>query len=132
MAQPSSKKDSNDKPNIESETKINEHEDASNSEVSLLRRELANLRREFNEYKQKMSWKIFNGNSFDKNKEYRIRFNKGGGYNVVEYFDSKTLFFRCSTANHYYGCIEISNIKRWHYRHCGNSAQKVNGYEDNG
>ena len=102
------------------------------SSVSQLTQSLQGLTASFNVYKDKMRWKVFNGNAFDKNKEYRVRMNEGGGYNAVEIFDSQTMFFRCSTANHFYGCIEVTNLHRWHYRHCGNSATKVKGYEDNG
>ena len=92
-----------------------------------LRQIVEGLRREVS----KMTWREFTGNAFDKSKEYRVRMNRGGGYYSVDYFDSRTLFFSCSTANHYYGCIEVTAPRRWHYRYKGNSAKKVpNG--DNG
>ena len=88
------------------------------------------LQHELGALKQKMSWMVFGGSQFDTNKEYRVRFNKGGGYHLVECVGSQALMFRVSTAAHYYGCIEIGNLHRWHYRMCGDSAKKMS--EDNG
>lgn len=63
---------------------------------------------------------------FDVFCEYRIRLCQGGGYINVEQVTRSDLYFGVSTYNHFYGCVEANNKKRWHYRYKGNCMEKVN------
>ena len=85
---------------------------------------LNDFRKEFEAFKYKMSWKKFEGDAFDKTKDYRVRINKGGGYYLVDWVGSKELLFSVSTAAFNYGCVTIDKQDQWHYRMKGNSAQK--------
>ena len=96
-----------------------------------LQQQIDGLTAELDTLKRKMTWRAFEGNVFDINKEYRVRMNEGGGLQNVECVGPNLLLFSCSTANHYYGAIEVTTPNRWHYRYKGNSATKVPN-SDNG
>ena len=97
-----------------------------------LRQRMNGFIKEFEAFKYKMTWRSFHGDRFDKSKEYRIQLNSGGGWIHGWYHDSKQLFFDVSSSSRVFGCIEITNLKQWHYRIRGNSAKKPNGHDNNG